>query len=75
MLLSFWICVCVLMPFCHRVLKDLGFPGSSVVKNPPASTGDMSSIPQSERSPEEGTGNPLQYSCLENPRDERADGL
>ena len=63
------------MPFCHRVLKDLSFPGSSVVKNPPASAGDMSSIPQSERSPEEGNGNPLQHSCLENPMDERADGL
>ena len=46
-----------------------------VVKNPPASTGDMrntESIPGSGRSPEEGNGNPLQYSCLENPMDRGA---
>ena len=36
-----------------------------VVKNPPASAGDMGSIPGSGRSPREGNGNPLQYSCLE----------
>ena len=38
-------------------------------KNPPASTGDArdtGSIPELGRSPEEGNGNPLQYSCLEN---------
>ena len=35
-------------------------------------TGDMSSIPGSRRSPGEGNGNPLQYSCLENPRDRGA---
>ena len=34
---------------------------------PPANAGDMGSIPASERSPGEGNGNPLQYSCLENP--------
>ena len=44
-----------------------GFPGSSVVKNLPANAGDMSSIPGLERSPGKGNGNPLQYSCLENP--------
>ena len=41
-----------------------------VVKNPPAKTGDIraaGSIPGLERSPEEGNGNPLQNSCLENP--------
>ena len=42
----------------------MGFPGNSVVKNPPENAGDMSSIPGSRRSP--GEGNPLQYSCLEN---------
>ena len=36
------------------------------VKNPPASAGDTGSIPGSGRSPGEGKGNPLQYSCLEN---------
>ena len=37
------------------------------VKNLPANTGDMSSIPGLGRSPGEGNGNPFQYSCLENP--------
>ena len=45
------------------------FPGGSVVKNPPASAGDTGSIPGLGRSPAEGNGNPLQYSCLENPMD------
>ena len=46
-----------------------------VVKNPPASAGDLrevSSIPGSGRSPGGGHGNPLQYSCLENPMDRGA---
>ena len=47
----------------------MGFPGSSVVKSPPANAGDMSSIPGSGSSPGEGNGNPLQYSYLENPMD------
>ena len=38
-----------------------------VVKNLPANAGDEGSIPGSRRSPGEGNGNPLQYSCLENP--------
>ena len=38
-----------------------------VVKNLPANAGDADSIPGSGRSPREGHGNPLQYSCLENP--------
>ena len=42
------------------------FPGGSVVKNPPADAGDVGSIPGSGRSPREGNGNPLQYSCQEN---------
>ena len=43
-----------------------------VVKNPPADAGDIrdaGSIPGSGRSPGGGHGNPLQYSCLENPMD------
>ena len=44
-----------------------GFPGGSVVKNSLANSGDSGSIPGSGRSPGEGNGNPLQYSCLENP--------
>ena len=43
-----------------------------MVKNPPANAGDSGSIPGMERSPEEGNGNPLQYSCLGNPMDRGA---
>ena len=46
-----------------------GFPGGSVVNNPPANSGDAGSIPASGSSPGEGNGNPLQYSCLGNPVD------
>ena len=41
-----------------------------MVKNPPANAGDTGSIPRSGKSPGEGNGNPLQYSCLENPNPE-----
>ena len=50
----------------------MGFPGGSVLKNPPANAGDTGLIPGSGRSPEGGKGNPLQYSCLENPMDRGA---
>ena len=50
----------------------MGFPGGSVLKNPPANAGDMGSIFGSGRSPGEGNGNPLQYSCLGNPMDRGA---
>ena len=53
----------------------MGFPGDSMVKNPPANAGDIrdsGSIPGSGRSPGEENDNPLQYSCLENPRDRGA---
>ena len=43
-----------------------GFPGGSVVKESACQTGDMGLIPGSGRSPGEGNGNSLQYSCLEN---------
>ena len=49
-----------------------GFPGGSVVKNPPANARDMGLIPRSGRSPGEGNGNPLQYSCLGNPMARKA---
>ena len=52
-------------PHCNC---QIGFPGGSVVKNPPADAGDTQSIPGSGRSPGEGNDNPLQYSCLGNPR-------
>ena len=50
----------------------MGFPGGAVVKSPPASAGEArvaGSIPGWGRSPGEGNGNPLQYSCLENSMD------
>ena len=50
-------------------VRKIDFPGSSVVKNVPANAGDMGSIRGSRTSPGEGNGNPLQYSCLENPTD------
>ena len=50
----------------------VGFPRGSVVKNPPAKTGDAGSIPGLGGSPGEGNGNPLQYSCLGNPKDRGA---
>ena len=50
----------------------MGFAGGSAVKNPPANAGDMNSIPGPGRSPGEGNGKPLQYSCLENPMDRGA---
>ena len=43
-----------------------------VVKNLPANAGDLGSIPGLGRAPGEGNGNPLQYSCLENPMDRGA---
>ena len=45
----------------------MGFPGGSEVKVSAWNAGDPGSIPGSGRSPGEGNGNPLQYSCLENP--------
>ena len=51
-----------------------GFPGGAAVKNPPTSAGyagDRGLIPGAGRFPEEGNGNPLQYSRLENHRQRR----
>ena len=45
----------------------MGFPGGSNSKESICNVGDLSSIPGLRRSPEEGNGNLLQYSCLENP--------
>ena len=49
-----------------------GLPGGSVVKNPPANSGDMGLVPGSGRSPGERNGHPFQYSCLGNPMDRGA---
>ena len=56
-------------PIIYHVSIYLSVLGSSVVKNPPANAEDArdtGSIPRLERSPREGNGNRLQYSCLEN---------
>ena len=47
----------------------IGFPGGSDGKESACSAGDWGLIPGSGRSPGEGNGNPLQYSCLENSMD------
>ena len=50
--------------------RNINNPGGSEVKASASNEGDLGSIPGSGRSPVEGNGNPLQYSCLENPTDE-----
>ena len=50
----------------------LGLPGGSEVKVSACNVGDLGSVPELGRSPGEGNGNPLQYSCLENPMDREA---
>ena len=55
-------------------LKLLSFPGSSDGKASAYNAGDPGSTPGSGRSLGEGNGNPLQYSCLENPMDRGAWG-
>ena len=55
-----------------RCPEHLGLPGGSAVKNPPANVGDVGLIPGLRRFPGGGNGNPLQYSCLENPMDRGA---
>ena len=50
----------------------LGFLGGSAVNYLPTNAGDTGSIPGSGRSPGKENGNPLQYSCLENPVDGEA---
>ena len=52
-----------------------GFTGGSLVKNLPVNAGDSGNVGSTSglrRSPGEGNGNPLQYSCLENPTDRGA---
>ena len=53
--------------FTYLLKRD--FPGGSDGKAPAYNVGDLGSIPRSGRSPGERNGNPLQYSCLENPMD------
>ena len=57
------------LPHCRQILYYLAFPGGLEGKASAHNAGDRGSIPESGRSPGEGNGNPLQYSCLENPMD------
>ena len=61
------------LSFINRLLVTItGFPGGSEFKVSAWNAGDPGSIPGSGRSPGEGNGNPLQYSCLENSMDRGA---
>ena len=51
---------------------NLDFPGGSYGKESACNAGDPVFISGSGRSPVEGNGNPLQYSCLENPHEQRS---
>ena len=51
---------------------EQGFPGGLAGKESACNAGDPGSIPRLGRSPGEGNGNPLQYSCLENPHGQRS---
>ena len=72
------ICKHIADSLSYTAETSLGFPDGSVVRNPPGkqenacNAGDASSIPGLGRSLGEGNGNPLQYSCLENPMDRGA---
>ena len=55
-----------------RPWLSTGVPGGSAGKEPACNAGDPASIPGLGRSPGEGNGNPLQYSCLENSEDRGA---
>ena len=54
------------------LFTSVGFPGGSEGKASAHNVGYLGSIPRSGRSPGEGNGNPLQYSCLENAIDRGA---
>ena len=67
---SWWVLELMLWIWCSPD-SLWGFPGGSDGKDS-AMWRDLDSIPGLERSPGEGTGNPLQYSCLENPHGQRS---
>ena len=57
---------------CNALKEGGASQAVLVVKNPPANAGDLGLIPGLGRSPGEGHGNPLQYSCLEIPHGQRS---
>ena len=62
----------VVLLFESKLFDFKGFPGGSVGKISACNVGDLGSIPKSGRSPGEGNGYPLQYSCLGNSMDKGA---
>ena len=58
--------------YTYICTTQLEFPHSSVGKESACNAGDLGLVPGLGRSPGEGNGNPLQYSCLENPTDRGA---
>ena len=62
----------VISSYIDPFIITQGFPGGSEVKASACNAGDLGSIPGSGRSPGEGNGKPLQYSCPENPMDRGA---
>ena len=66
------LCVCVLFSFSAFKEEKSGLPWWLSGKASVYNAGDLGSIPELERSPGEGNGNPLQYYCLENPMDRGA---
>ena len=66
-MIFFFICAFICDVYVHK-----GFPGGSDGKESACSAGDLGSIPGLGRSPREGNGYPLQYSCLEIPMDRGA---
>ena len=58
--------------FFEYIQIKLGFPGGSDSKESTCNEGDLGLIPRLGRSPGRGCGNPLQYSCLEDPHGQRS---
>ena len=71
-LLTYWIYLLVLIAFVWSVSGFLDFPGGSDSKESACNAGDPGSVPGLGRSPGEGNGYPLQYTCLENSMDRGA---
>ena len=72
-----YICVCCvytiyIVYYVIYIYIHKGFPGGSDGKESASNAGDLGSIPGLGRSPGGGHGNPLQYSCLENPHGQRS---
>jgi len=70
--LTIWTFVRKVMSLLFNILSIFDFPGGSDSKASAYNVGDLGSILGSGRSPGEGNGNPLQYSCLENTMDRGA---